>query len=77
MSEKGAAEKPRFSIVSPKKPKHEEQKGSNDHLDADYEKLLQTDPSKGLSDEEIIDRTTRFGPNGICLSGGSVSFSTS
>lgn len=64
MAEKEAL-KPRFSIVPSKKQKHEEQKGSTDHLDVEYEKLLQTDPMKGLSDAEILDRATRFGPNGM------------
>lgn len=57
------AEKRRFSIMT-KKSKHEDQKGSTDHLDPEYEMLLKTDPSKGLSDAEIEDRLRRFGPNG-------------
>ena len=61
------------SILS-KKPKHEEQKGSTEHLDPEYEKLLKTDPTKGLSDAEIEDRLARFGPNGNDIHGKRFNF---
>ena len=56
--------KPRFSIS--RKKKHEDQKGggSNENLEPEYEKLLLTDPKKGLSEADVMDRTERFGPNG-------------
>ena len=42
-------------------PKHEE---AVEDLDPEYEKLLQTDPMKGLSNSEVEQRLERFGPNG-------------
>lgn len=48
-----------------KNQKYEDQKGSNDHLDPEYEKLMHTDISKGLTTEEIEKRLERFGRNGI------------
>lgn len=41
-----------------------EHKEVADEIDAEYEKLLQTDPSIGLSDEEAAARLEKFGPNG-------------
>jgi hypothetical protein len=32
-------------------------------LDAELEKLLQTDTSKGLTDQEVADRLIQFGKN--------------
>lgn len=37
---------------------------SDEKFDPDYEALLQTDPSKGLSDAQVTERLARFGPNG-------------
>ncbi|KAJ3250298.1 hypothetical protein HK103_003638, partial [Boothiomyces macroporosus] len=44
-------------------PATTEHKEVADEIDAEYEKLLQTDPSKGLSDEEAAARLEKFGPN--------------
>jgi hypothetical protein len=35
-----------------------------DAKDLALEKYLQTDPAKGLSDEEVKERLAQFGPNG-------------
>jgi Cation transporter/ATPase, N-terminus len=35
-----------------------------DVLDPELEKLLQTDPSKGLTDAEVTERLEKFGRNG-------------
>jgi hypothetical protein len=46
---------------------HDDHKEVVDQLDPEYEKLLQTDPSQGLTDEEAASRLAQFGPNGIFL----------
>ena len=42
----------------------EESQEVTDLLDPEYEKLLQTDPSKGLTDKQVAERLEKFGPNG-------------
>ena len=42
----------------------EEAQEVTDVLDPEYEKLLQTDPSKGLTDKQVAERLEKFGPNG-------------
>ena len=35
-----------------------------DAIDAELEQLIQTNPSKGLTDAEVEERLAKFGPNG-------------
>ena len=44
---------------------NEEHEEVTDALDPEYEKLLQTDSTTGLSDKEVEERLARFGRNGI------------
>lgn len=41
-----------------------EHKSIAETIDPEYENLLQTDPSKGLTDAEVEERMARFGKNG-------------
>ena len=44
-----------------------EESAHEDSIDADTMKLIQTNPSVGLTDAEVTERLNRFGPNGIFI----------
>jgi uncharacterized protein YfdQ (DUF2303 family) len=42
-------------------------KETNDAMNAEYEIMLQTDPSQGLTDKQVEERLETFGRNGILI----------
>jgi hypothetical protein len=53
--------------VSKDKLEREEHVEIIDELDAELEKLLQTNPLEGLTDAQVAERLQHFGRNGIAL----------
>ena len=45
--------------------KEDKKKATGEEVDAELELLIQTDPTKGLFDEEVAIRLETFGKNGI------------